>query len=88
MRNFLENHLLEAILYLVLIVAFCNLLTGCVNRQLTESYRQYLDTVGTEYIEYVENDQALSRNEKELRQMNHDQAVKTVEKFENTKWSW
>ncbi len=63
-------------------------LSGCVNRQLTESYGQYLDTVGTEYIQYVEADQTLTGNDKAIRKNNHEQAVKTVEMFKNTKWSW
>lgn len=69
--------------------ALCSLLlAGCVNRQLAESYSQFLDTVGAEYIRYVESDSSLDETDKSIRTGNHDQAVKTVEKFENTKWSW
>lgn len=62
--------------------------TGCVNRGLIESYDQYLQTAGTEYIEYVEKDHTLDEDSKLLRRINHEQASKTVQKFKQTRWSW
>ncbi|GEM_PF-4369818 len=70
------------------VAGLCLFGTGCVNRQLTESYHHYLNTVGTEYIQYVQADPALTGDDKAIRQENHDQAVKTVAKFQETKWSW
>ncbi len=64
------------------------MLAGCVNRQLTESYGAFLETAGQEYLEYVESDPALSDEDREIRQINCNEAAKTVEKFKTTKWSW
>ncbi len=78
----------EAILLLIVTAGICLTLTGCVNRQLTESYDQYLDTIGTEYLQYIESDPALNDNDKAIRQANHEHARQTVTKFKETKWSW
>lgn len=64
------------------------MLSGCVNKQLAESYSQYLDTVGTEYLQYVGNDPALTDDDKAIRRGNHEQAAATVAKFKDTEWSW
>lgn len=90
MRKFLETRLPEVLLYAALFIAFCGLIGagGCVNRQLAESYGQYLGTVGTEYIQYVQADSTLTDDDKAIRQNNHEQAVETVNKFKETKWSW
>lgn len=64
------------------------LLVGCVNRQLAESYGQFLDTAGIEYINYVNADPLLDDTDKEIRLMNYNQACKTADKFKTTKWSW
>ncbi len=82
------TYLPEIMCYVALFIAFCNLLTGCVSRQFIESYRQTIDTVGPEYIQYVESDQNLTDDDKAIRRANLEHATKTVEKFENTKWSW
>ncbi len=82
------KNILDGILLLIVFAGICCVLTGCVNRQLTESYGQYLDTVGAEYIQYVEADRSLDGNDKAIRQANHEHARQTVEKFKATKWSW
>ena len=63
-------------------------LSGCVNRLLAESYQQYLDTVGSEYLRYVENDPALTDDDRTIRRGNHSQAAATAKKFQQTQWSW
>ncbi len=68
------------------LIAACGF--GCVNRQLAESYGQYLDTAGTEYVEYIESDPALDDNDKAIRRANHEHARRTVDKFKSTRWSW
>ena len=73
---------------LIAALAIATVLPGCVNRQLAESYSQYLDTAGAEYIQYVQADPALADDDKAIRRQNHDQAVMAVEKFKTTKWSW
>ncbi len=83
MKNFLDFILLA-----VVTVGICLFMSGCVNKQLAESYSQYLDTAGTEYLQYVENDPALTDDDKAIRHGNHDQAAATVKKFRETKWSW
>ncbi len=80
--------MLKITLYSLLFTLCSTFLPGCVNRQLTESYGQYLDTVGAEYIQYVTADPALDATEKEIRIGNHSQATETVTKFKATKWSW
>lgn len=72
----------------IMIIVVACMLSGCVNRGLIESYDQYLQTAGTEYIEYVEKDNTLDDDSKLLRQINHEQASKTVHKFKQTRWSW
>ncbi len=64
------------------------MLSGCVNRLLAESYEQYLDTAGTEYLQYVENDSTLTDDDKTVRRGNHEQAAATARKFKETQWSW
>ena len=63
-------------------------LSGCVNRLLAESYQQYLDTAGSEYLRYVENDPALTDDDRTVRRGNHAQAAATAKKFQQTQWSW
>ena len=79
-----------ALLFIVLLIIFAGflILSGCVNKALVESYDQYLNTAGTEYIEYVDKDNMLDADSKLLRRINHEQAQKTVQKFKTTKWSW
>jgi len=79
-----------ALLFIVLLIIFTGflILSGCVNKALVESYDQYLNTAGTEYIEYVDKDNTLDADSKLLRRINHEQAQKTVQKFKTTKWSW
>lgn len=79
---------MKSILSLIIIVSICFGLPGCVNRQLAESYGQFLDTAGAEYIEYVDQDPALDETDRSIRRANYDQARQTVEKFKSTKWSW
>ena len=64
------------------------MLYGCVNRQLVESYGQFTETAGTEYVEYVKADDNLNEDDKAIRLMNVRLAKETVEKFKATKWSW
>jgi len=73
---------------IIMIIVVACLLSGCVNSALVESYDQYLQTAGTEYIEYVDKDHTLDADSKLLRKLNHEQATKTVEKFKQTRWSW
>ena len=79
-----------ALLFIVLLIIFTGflILPGCVNRALVESYDQYLNTAGTEYVEYVDKDNTLDDDSKLLRRINHEQASKTVAKFKQTRWSW
>lgn len=81
------DKLLAILIIVVAIIIVCTL-SGCVNRGLIESYDQYLQTAGTEYIEYVEKDNTLDDDSKVLRRINHEQASKTVAKFKQTRWSW
>ena len=62
--------------------------TGCVNKRLVESYGQFTETAGTEYVEYVKADDNLNEDDKAIRLMNVRLANDTVEKFKATKWSW
>ena len=73
---------------IIMIIVVACMLSGCVNSALVESYDQYLNTVGTEYVEYVDKDNTLDADSKLLRRINHEQASKTVAKFKTTKWSW
>lgn len=79
---------MKKIIIVLAAVVTAVVLSGCVNRQLVESYDQYLGTVGAEYLQYVEADRALTGADKTIRQNNHEQAVETVRKFRETKWSW
>ena len=73
---------------IIMIIVVACMLSGCVNRALVESYDQYLQTAGTEYVEYVDKDNMLDDDSKLLRRINHEQASKTVAKFKQTRWSW
>ena len=73
---------------IIMIIVVACMLSGCVNRALVESYDQYLNTVGTEYVEYVDKDNMLDDDSKLLRKLNHEQAQKTVDRFKQTRWSW
>lgn len=73
---------------IIMIIVVACMLSGCVNRGLVESYDQYLQTAGTEYIEYVDKDHTLDDDSKLLRRINHEQAQKTVDRFKQTRWSW
>ena len=57
--------------------------TGCVNRQLVESYGQFTETAGTEYVEYVKADGNLNEDDKAIRLMNVRLAKETIEKFKS-----
>lgn len=73
---------------IIMIIVVACMLSGCVNSALVESYDQYLNTAGTEYIEYVDKDNMLDDDSKLLRRINHEQAQKTVDRFKQTRWSW
>ena len=73
---------------IIMIIVVACMLSGCVNRALVESYDQYLQTAGTEYVEYVDKDNTLDDDSKLLRRINHEQAQKTVDRFKQARWSW
>lgn len=75
-------------LFIVIVGLILLCCTGCVNRQLVESYGQFTETAGTEYVEYVKADDNLNEDDKAIRLMNVRLAKETVEKFKATKWSW
>lgn len=79
-----------ALLFIVLLIIFTGILIlpGCVNKRLVESYNNYLGTAGKEYMNYVEEDKSLDNDDKLIRNNNHLQAQKTVDKFKKTRWSW
>lgn len=78
----------KPILIIITAITIAITLTGCVNRSLVESYEQYLDTAGTEYIQYVIDDPKLDDNDRTVRITNDRLARDTVAKFKTTKWSW
>ena len=73
---------------IVMIIVVACMLSGCVNKRLVESYNNYLGTAGKEYMSYVEEDKSLDKDDKLIRNNNHLQAQKTVDKFKKTRWSW
>ena len=83
-----KTDIVISVCIIIMIIVVACMLSGCANRALVESYDQYLNTVGTEYIEYVDKDNTLDADSKLLRRINHEQASKTVQKFKQTRWSW
>ncbi len=79
---------MKTVLYVLSVLFVLCALPGCVNRQLAESYGQFLETAGQEYIQYVDQDPALDETDRSIRRANYDQARQTVDKFKSTKWSW
>ncbi len=90
MRKFLTDHMPDALPVLLALAALAGLLLsgGCVNRQLAESYGRFLETVGAEYIQYVDADPTLDDTDRSVRHINYEEAVKTVDKFKSTRWGW
>lgn len=57
----------------------CALMTGCVNRELVESYRSYRSRIGAEWLRYVAADPALGETDKRARQLLHEAAGRVIE---------
>ena len=83
-----ESERIGGLFLILLAVTIIIFIPGCINRRIVQSYENYLNTAGQEYIHYVESDPELNDEDKIIRTNNHLEAKKVVKKFKNTKWSW
>lgn len=83
-----ESDRIAVVFLILLVISLIVFIPGCVNKRIVQSYDNYLNTAGTEYIKYVESDPKLDDDDKVIRKNNHIEAQKTVDKFKTTKWSW
>ena len=87
MKRFLNKLFLFTILYydvfiinILIFVMFIIFICGCVVNPMIEPAKNFVNTVGKEYIEYVDKDESLDENAKRARRINVEAFKMLIEK--------